>query len=82
MLSHRAMYYGMTKAFPGVNVVSEEHDPAPFDRDACDYIHEMLTNSYSGPRTLLYLFCLDSSLASGVNVARIEQKHHKSGEVL
>ena len=35
MLSHRAMYYGMTKAFPGVNVVSEEHDPAPFDRDAC-----------------------------------------------
>ena len=41
MLSHRAMYYGMTKAFPGVNVVSEEHDPAPFDRDACGYIHEM-----------------------------------------
>ena len=34
MLSHRAMYYGMTKAFPGVNVVSEEHDPAPFDRSA------------------------------------------------
>ena len=36
MLSHRAMYYGMTKALPGVNVVSEEHDPAPFDRDERD----------------------------------------------
>ena len=61
MLSHRAMYYGMTKAFPGVNVVSEEHDPAPFDRDACDYIHEMWTNSYlelGVPST--YLFCLGS----------------------
>ena len=33
MLSHRAMYYGMTKALPGVSVVSEEHDPAPFDRE-------------------------------------------------
>ena len=77
------MYYGMTKAFPGVNVVSEEHDPAPFDRDACGGpIHEMLTKPYLGPRTPLYLFCLDSSLASDVNVARIEQKCHKSGEVL
>ena len=65
MLSHRAMYYGMTKAFPGVNVVSEEHDPAPFDRDACGGpIHEMWTNSFLGPRTLLYLylFCLDLTL--------------------
>ena len=34
MLSHRAMYHGMAKAFPGVSVVSEEHDPAPFDRHA------------------------------------------------
>ena len=48
MLSHRAMYYGMTKAFPGVNVVSEEHDPAPFDRDPCGSIHEMWSNPYSG----------------------------------
>jgi inositol monophosphatase 3 len=31
MLSHRAMYYGMLKAFPGLSVISEEHDPQPID---------------------------------------------------
>ena len=27
MLSHRQMYYGLRKAFPSVNVISEEDDP-------------------------------------------------------
>ena len=31
MLSHRAMYYGILKAFPDLSVISEEHDPAPVD---------------------------------------------------
>lgn len=31
MLSHRAMYYGILKAFPDVDVVSEESDPQPID---------------------------------------------------
>lgn len=31
MLSHRAMYYGLVKAFPKVSVISEEHDPQPID---------------------------------------------------
>ena len=31
MLSHRAMYYGLLKAFPHLNVISEEDDPEPVD---------------------------------------------------
>ena len=31
MLSHRAMYYGILKAFPDINVISEEDDPQPID---------------------------------------------------
>jgi inositol monophosphatase 3 len=31
MLSHRAMYYGILKAFPHVHVISEEDDPKPVD---------------------------------------------------
>ncbi len=31
LLSHRAMYYGILKAFPGMSVISEEHDPQPID---------------------------------------------------
>ena len=45
MLSHRAMYYGMMKALPGVSVVSEEHDPAPFDREDMDTSHKSSVNT-------------------------------------
>ena len=31
MRSHRAMYNGVLKAFPGLSVVSEEDDPHPVD---------------------------------------------------
>ena len=31
MLSHRQMYYGLQKAFPLVNVISEEDDPEVID---------------------------------------------------
>ena len=31
MLSHRQMYYGLQKAFPLVNVISEEDDIEPMD---------------------------------------------------
>ena len=31
MLSHRAMYYGLQKAFPLVNIISEEDDVEKID---------------------------------------------------
>ena len=31
MLSHRAMYYGLQKAFPLVNIISEEDDVEAID---------------------------------------------------
>ena len=31
MLSHRQMYYGLQKAFPLVNIISEESDPEEID---------------------------------------------------
>ncbi len=31
MRSHRVMYNGILKAFPGLSVVSEEDDPLPVD---------------------------------------------------
>ena len=36
MLSHRAMYYGLLKAFPHLNVISEEDDPEPIDMDTVE----------------------------------------------
>ena len=33
MLSHRVMYYGLLKAFPNLNVISEEDDPESIDMD-------------------------------------------------
>uniref|UniRef100_A0A0K2SYR5 Putative inositol monophosphatase 3 n=1 Tax=Lepeophtheirus salmonis TaxID=72036 RepID=A0A0K2SYR5_LEPSM len=33
MLSHRAMYNGILKAFPNIHIVSEESDPKPYDLD-------------------------------------------------
>ena len=31
MISHRVMYYGLLKGFPGLNVISEEDDPQAID---------------------------------------------------
>ena len=31
MQSHRVMYYGLLKSFPGLSVISEEDDPTPVD---------------------------------------------------
>ena len=31
MISHRVMYYGLLKGFPGLNVISEEDDPEAID---------------------------------------------------
>lgn len=39
MLSHRAMYYGLLKAFPGLNVISEEDDPQPVNMDKVKMAH-------------------------------------------
>ena len=33
MLSHKAMYYGILKAFPDLSVISEEHDPQPINME-------------------------------------------------
>lgn len=38
MLSHRQMYYGILKAFPDLNVISEEDDPEPIDMDTIDAV--------------------------------------------
>jgi len=40
MLSHREMYYGLRKAFPLVNVISEEEDPEPIDMDSIEAFRE------------------------------------------
>lgn len=42
MLSHKAMYYGILKAFPDLSVISEEHDPQAINMD------EIASMSYQG----------------------------------
>ena len=43
MLSHRQMYYGLQKAFPLVNIISEESDPEEIDMSKI--AHASITNS-------------------------------------
>ena len=48
MLSHKAMYYGILKAFPDLSVISEEHDPQPIDMDKIEKM------TYQGRRKKTY----------------------------
>ncbi len=40
MRSHRAMYNGVLRAFPGLSVVSEEDDPHPVDPETIPELPE------------------------------------------
>lgn len=41
MFSHKAMYYGIKKAFPHVNVISEEHDVQEVDLSSIKELNQL-----------------------------------------